>query len=628
MEANTRNLKKLLEAPSQYQVPLFQRPYVWQEQDNWLPLWEDIEALLDKNLYQKKAHPHFLGAVVFEQVNNQSGTVQLRLVIDGQQRFTTLQLFLIAARNLAAKVGTDKQKFRLNTLIENAEMSIDEEHEKYKLLPTNADREVFKEIHACQSYEEVKALYLVNSALISNRLIGAYAFFAEKLSAWVDGADVDQDCKDAFAQTSVEDRIECIWKVATDGLQLVVIDLTQGDETQVIFETLNARGTDLLPADLIKNLLFRNAIHEPGGSEASVEKLHEKHWQKIDNEYWREEVTQGRLKRPRIDLFINHYLSMMLKEEVRATHLFNEYKKFFDYSDEVSIVGVDVPKTPSEHIIQLAKFGEIFRKFYEPRDHTELALFLRRLDAVGTATVYPLLLYIYARLMPNNVGEFNKILRILESFLMRRLIINLTPKNYNKLFIDLIKAIEKSEELTAETVGKLLARGQGDSTKFPTDEELTKAVMHKPFYGRISQAKVRAVLEALDDCFRSGKSEALAMPDDLTIEHVLPQTWETHWPIPADIEDHFQRSEFRILRDDELQSLGNLTLITGKFNASLQNGSWDKKRPELMKFSRLNLTRYFADIEVWDEDAIETRGKLLLAQLIKLWPAPDLSDVH
>jgi hypothetical protein len=626
MEAHTRNLKKLLEAPSQYQVPLFQRPYVWQEEDNWLPLWEDIEALLDKNLYQKKAHPHFLGAVVFEQVANQSGSVQVRLVIDGQQRFTTLQLFLIAARNLAAKVGTEKQKFRINTLIENAELSIDDEIEKYKLLPTNADREVFKDIHACQSNEEVKALVLANPSLANNRLIGAYAFFSEKLASWVDGVDVDQDCKDAFAQTEVEERIECIWKVATDGLQLVVIDLTQGDETQVIFETLNARGTDLLPADLIKNLLFRNAIHEPGGSESSVEKLQDKHWRKIDNEYWREEVTQGRLKRPRIDLFINHYLSMMLKEEVRATHLFNEYKKFFDHSDEVSIVGVDVPKTPSEHIIQLAKFGEIFRKFYETGDHPELALFLRRLDAVGTATVYPLLLYIYARLMPENIAEFNKILRVLESFLMRRLIINLTPKNYNKLFIDLIKAIEKGDALTAANFEKLLARGQGDSTKFPTDEELTKAVIHKPLYGRISQAKVRAVLEALDDCFRSGKSEALAMPDNLTIEHVLPQTWETHWPIPDELDDHFQRSEFRDMRNDVLQSLGNLTLITGKFNASLQNGSWDKKRPELLKYSKLNLTRYFADIDEWDEEAIGKRSKLLVAELIKLWPAPDVNN--
>ncbi|MEC3889535.1 DUF262 domain-containing protein [Xanthomonas campestris] len=90
MEAHTRNLKKLLEAPSQYQVPLFQRPYVWQEEENWLPLWEDIETLLDKNLYQKKTHPHFLGAVVFEQVANQSGSVQVRLVISNNGvRFTS-----------------------------------------------------------------------------------------------------------------------------------------------------------------------------------------------------------------------------------------------------------------------------------------------------------------------------------------------------------------------------------------------------------------------------------------------------------------------------------------------------------------------------------------------------------
>lgn len=617
-----------MEPSVQYQVPLFQRPYVWKQDENWMPLWEDIEALLDKHLYQGSAHPHFLGAAVFELATSQSGAVQTRLVIDGQQRFTTLQLFLMAARNLSRKVGSEKQTHRLGALVENGALDIDEEVEKYKLFPTNADRAAFMAIHACSSDDEVRALVKADKTLTENRLVEAYLFFATNIAAWVNGDDVDVDRADEFSKTKPEDRIECIWKVVTEGLLLVVIDLTAGDESQLIFETLNHRGEPLLPADLIKNLLFRKAIQQPGAKEGDVEKLHEKHWRRIDSDYWREEVTQGRLKRPRIDLFINHYLSMMLKEEVRATHLFNEYKKFFDYSDEVSILGVDVPKTPSEHIIQLAKFGEIFRKFYEPGDHIELALFLRRLDAVGTATVYPLVLYIYARLMPGNVTELNKILKVLESFLMRRLIINLTPKNYNKLFIDLIRAIEKSGDLTAETFGKLLARGQGDSTKFPTDQELRDAVLSRPLYGRISQAKVRAVLEALDDRFHSGKSEALAMPGNLSIEHVMPQSWRANWPVPKEYLKGPLEADFLAIREMMLHSLGNLTLINGSFNASLQNGAWDKKQPELMRFSRLNLTRYFADIEAWDEAAIETRGKLLLAELINLWPVPDISDVH
>ena len=116
------------------------------------------------------------------------------------------------------------------------------------------------------------------------------------------------------------------------------------------------------------------------------------------------------------------------------------------------------------------------------------------------------------------------------------------------------------------------------------------------------------------------------MPTGLTIEHVMPQTWKSNWPVPKEYLGGPLEADFVAIREMLLHSLGNLTLINGSFNASLQNGSWDKKRPELMKFSRLNLTRYFADIEVWDEAAIETRGRLLLAELIELWPAPEVSD--
>ncbi|MBO9774163.1 DUF262 domain-containing protein, partial [Xanthomonas axonopodis pv. begoniae] len=292
--------------------------------------------------------------------------------------------------------------------------------------------------------------------------------------------------------------LECIWLVVQDGLQLVVINLTAGDETQVIFETLNARGTELLPADLIKNYLFRKAARVEGATEKHVENLYAKHWERFDSKFWREPVQQGRIYRPRIDLFINHYLSMMTRDEVKSTHLFNAYKNFVDHAEADPEASIPAPTTPAAHIQQLAQFGDIFQAFYEPKDHDALALFLRRLDAVDTATVYPFLLYTYASLMPDNRDEFDKILGVLESFLMRRLITNYTTKNYNRLFVDLIKAVEKAGGVSAATVAEQLGKGTGESTKFPTDDELLVAIFEQELYGRLAQKKVRAVLEALD----------------------------------------------------------------------------------------------------------------------------------
>lgn len=624
MDAKTHQLDALFDGNKFYQVPLFQRPYVWDEKENWEPLWEDIQSLLDKRLRTGKAHPHFMGAIVLEQVPNPAGSIETRLVIDGQQRFTTLQVFLMAARNLCAAKGAEKFAGRFTGLIENAANRAETEEEKFKLLPTNSDRPAFRLICESASDAEVEQAVKGRADLHASNIIGAYRYFSKQLSDWVAGTLDDESDFEALSGKTVEDRLECIWLVVQDGLQLVVINLTAGDETQVIFETLNARGTELLPADLIKNYLFHKAARVEGATEKDVEKLYVKHWERFDSKFWREPVQQGRIYRPRIDLFINHYLSMMTRDEVKSTHLFNAYKGFVDSGKADPEASIQVPTTPAAHIQQLAEFGDVFQAFYEPKDHDALALFLRRLEAVDTATVYPFLLYAYAHLMPDNKDEFDKILGVLESFLMRRLIINFTTKNYNRLFVDLIKAVEKAGGVSASIVAEQLGKGTGESTKFPTDEELLTAVFEQKLYGRIAQKKVRAVLEALDAFSMSSKSEAIAMPSKLTIEHVMPQTWFTHWPLPDEAKvDPLTEQKAAVRRSVMLNTLGNLTLITGKFNSSLQNASWAKKRPELLTYSKMNLTRYFhgPQADEWHEDAIRARTEHLYAQLLKIWPA-------
>ncbi|MBO9741456.1 HNH endonuclease, partial [Xanthomonas axonopodis pv. begoniae] len=120
------------------------------------------------------------------------------------------------------------------------------------------------------------------------------------------------------------------------------------------------------------------------------------------------------------------------------------------------------------------------------------------------------------------------------------------------------------------------------------------------------------------------KSEAIAMPSKLTIEHVMPQAWLTHWPLPEqDQVDELTKQKAMVRRSVMLNTLGNLTLITGKFNSSLQNAAWANKRPELLKYSKMNLTRYFHGKEAddWHEAAIRTRTEHLFAQLLRIWPA-------
>lgn len=619
MDAKSRQLNSIFDPNVFFQVPLFQRPYVWKEEENWEPLWEDIVALLDRQLRGVAMRPHFLGAVVLEQLRNPTGSVQSRLVIDGQQRFTTLQLFLLAGRNLSNAHGNATFAGRFTGFVENSASLVEDPNEKYKLWPTNSDRPAFKAIHASGSLQELAKAVKAKPNLGNSSLVGAYRYFHTHLAEWLDGKLDDENDAKVLGAKTINDRLDALWRVVVGGLTLVVINLDEEDDTQVIFETLNARGTELLPADLIKNYLFRKALAQG----ADVESLYDNHWSRFETKFWREEIKQGRNYRPRIDLFINHYLTLISRDEVKTSHLFNAFKEFVEHAKVIAGSKIPVPVDAAGHIEQLARYADVFEKFFEPGDHPVLIRFLDRLSAVDTATVYPFLLHAYAELMPDDQAEFDKVVGVLESFLMRRLITNYTPKNYNRLFVDLIKAVEKAGSVSAAAVAEQLGKGTGDSSKFPTDQEVLTTVFELPLYGRIAQFKVRAVLEALELALQSSKSPTLNLTEKLTIEHVMPQTWRTFWPLPDDAKtDALVEQKASAKREIILNTLGNLTLITGAFNSSLQNAAWSSKGPELRKYGKLNLTQYFHGdaAEDWNEEAILTRTKYLFEKLLKIWP--------
>lgn len=628
MEANTRKLERIFDQTITYQVPLFQRPYVWTKNENWEPLWEDIQSLLDNHLRGENVHPHFLGAVVLEQLANPTGSIESRQVIDGQQRFTTLQLFLMAARDLASALSSTKYVERFMDLVANRRSKIDHDDEVFKVWPTNSNRAAFRLVHEAGSLENVESAVKCNPALNNgkNNIIDGYRFFYTQLSSWLNAELDDEEDAVLLLGKIIEDRFDSLWCVVKDCLQVVVIDLDKDDETQVIFETLNARGEDLLPADLIKNFLFRQA--DADGE--NVEKIYNDHWRRFETEWWRSEVKQGRLTRPRVDVFINYYLAMMTRDDVKSSHLFNAFKAFVGQS--VSIEGslLVVPKTAAEHIAQLSLYSEVFKTFYDPANHKRLATFLRRIEAVDTTTIFPFLLYAHAHLMPENMVEFDAILVLIESYLVRRMVCGLTGKNYNHFFIDLIRAIDKKGSLTADAITEYMAKSVADSTRYPDNEFFLNALKNQSLYGRLAQYKVRAVLEALDAFAHTSKSELQPLPSGLTIEHVMPQTWQSHWPLAEQDKVDPETGEFNLLREQNanqrrnmmINTLGNLTLITGSLNPSLSNSPWTSKRPELLKFSKLNLTQYFHshEAETWCEEAIEKRTVYLCNQVIQIWP--------
>ncbi|MBG6924615.1 DUF262 domain-containing protein [Pseudomonas aeruginosa] len=616
MEANSRPLLRIFEPTVCYQIPLFQRPYVWKREDNWQPLWEDFERLLGVVLAGEKLRPHFLGAVVLEQLRNDTGSVQGRQVIDGQQRFTTLQLLLIAARDLCCSRGSERFAGRFESMVSNSDTMVDDPSEVPKLLPTNADRHAFALVHGAGSPDALLQQASKKGVDFSydQGIVGAYLYFYGQFEEWLRP-------EAAEAEESPDKQLDALWAGVRNGLQLVVIDLGEDDESQVIFETLNARGTQLLPADLIKNFLFRRAQSEGG----DIDTLYEEHWAEFDGEFWREEVKQGRENRPRIDIFIRHFLTLAMRRDIRVGHIFNEYKNYVQYTADWGSCFIDPANSASEHMALLKTYAEHFRQFSSPAAGSRLAHFLARLVVIDTSTVYPLLLLCSQRLRPQQQTEFEAILTVLESYLFRRMICGLTTKNYNRLFLDLIRHLEREKQITAQVVGAFLLSSEGESVRFPKDGELSNALLDYPLYQWWPQYRVRAVLKALERALAHAKSEAVSLPTGLTIEHILPVKWQEHWPLPAEVQNDPQANvEFSQRRDRIKHTLGNLTLVTSSLNPALSNSAWAAKKPELLKWSKLNLSRDLHDHEEWSEQEILARGAALAKSAIQIWPYPDV----
>lgn len=410
--------------------------------------------------------------------------------------------------------------------------------------------------------------------------------------------------------------------VLRDRLQLVSIELEEKDDPQVIFETLNARGEPLLPSDLLRNFIFLRAAR----LKEKAKPLYEKYWAPFDMlpadaadpdgmRFWKVAERQGRIKRPRVDLFIQHFLSLKTKQEVNPGGLYRAYRDW---------IAKDKPYANVEaELADLTHHADLFRQFLVPNTKTRAGLFASRLRDLDTTTVYPLLLGL---MVDNQIasGALDGIIVDLESFLVRRMICGRTIKNYNRLFLQIASELSDAAKacgaVDRAAFQKVLLGKTGDAVDWPGDDEFRSAWLHQPAYDRLGSAKLEMVLLAVDRELRSQKGEKISIDDELTIEHVIPQAWEEFWPLP-DGPDPEKRG---VARDMALHTFGNLTLLTQKLNTAVSNGPYMDKRPEIAAQSALRLNSYFQSADAWDEDAISTRGKELFNEAMKVWPRPKL----
>lgn len=611
MKADTVQLVHIFGTDRRHVVPIFQRPYVWEQERNWAPLWADVKSATEEVeaeqsggivAVDKVARTHFLGAIVLERLPVAPGRIVAMNVIDGQQRLTTLQVLLAACMAAAKASAATNAEALLKMLLNNTEQLIHAEHpyERYKVWPSLPDRDAFRDVMVPK---------LPPSQAGEHRLVEARRYFDSELHAWMSEAENPIARADALV-IAIRER-----------LGMVEIQLEEQDDAQIIFETLNDRGTRLQAADLVKNTLFRLA--EQQGED--VYALYKKHWQPLEAPRWREEVTTGRIRRARIDLLLSYWLSIHTGSEVPVERLFSDFRIWLKRTT----------LSAAEVLADLAHHSRAMQRMENLQPTTATGRLLQVLDVLSTSTPIPVLLHLHAR---DGVSDEQRSLAAsaIESYLIRRMACSLTTKDYNRLFLTILQSIRVAEDATVgEQLVQQLADQNALSRYWPEDKEFKAGVIRADIYKLLRGPRLRVLLGGLETELRREKSEVHFMPAHgakLSVEHLIPQKWSQYYPLPTD--RPAEEAEER--RSVALHKLGNLTLTTTKLNSSISNGSWPTKRKELNKHAVLLLTagsvlqappNSTGDLSLtwadnWDEDRIELRTRFLAGVACQAWPGP------
>lgn len=616
MQPTYISISTLFGAQTRHTVPLFQRPYVWTQDDQWEPLWEDISGLLERigrREGEQQVASHFLGTIVLEQASNPTGSLPRRELIDGQQRLTTLQLLLKAAEHAlsaceawakAEQIGSEDDmkaikvaRGQISRLTTNPDVTDDVE--SYKVWPTNEDRAQFQAVMDCDFDAPVEPG--------SSRMASAYWYFRDVFQQYLTHANAGGRAKTFSA-------------ALRDYLKLIVLDLDVSDEPQAIFETLNAHGTPLLPADLMKNWLLWEAARQ----KADANQLYGAYWRPFDrdHEYWREKVGTGHAARARVDTFLQNWLTMATVEVVSAKHL---YDRFLRYTRKLSRESDDERIGLNELMHTIRRFADLFERIDNPGGNGRFDRFLARLKTMDMVVFHPLLLAVMDQTGDDEV-QLAEVAEVLESFLVRRMVCNYQTRGYGSLALRLLeKVTTRTSDLSiSATLRAELSGNDGSPDRWPNDLEFKEQWCTRRFYGGLRRDRVLMILQAMEQHFHANSKLVEPIVDfdwaQLQIEHILPQSWVEHWPLPSDI----AADE----RDYRIHGIGNLTLVSGKLNPVMSNAPWlaneqteHSKRAYLAKYSKLDLNANLLEAagDTWNEEKIAERAAQLFDIAAEIW---------
>ena len=560
MDARKGNIFEILNGNKQFLIPVYQRYYSW-DIEQCRRLWNDIVDMQKRN----KAG-HFVGSIVNIAEQAMPTGVQKYMIIDGQQRMTTLTLLLLALRDYAIQHPEDTtiNYRRIDNMLLKNEYEVG--GERYKLLLTETDRDIL--------------IRLVESKPIpdgtKSRLIDNYKFFSGKIA--------DRDLQPAEIYESI------------GKLQIVNITLDRTmDDAQAIFESLNSTGKELSESDLIRNYVLMGL--EPSEQTYVYEHL----WRPMEQLFVYE--TQDSV----MDSFFRHYLTMKLTRIPKQGRVYEEFK-LYHLNCEFGTI-----RELCQDLLNYAKFYTdiVFKR----SNNAELKRLYEDIVDLRMEVSYPFLLKVHNDCAEGTITEDNlkEILRLCISYVLRRSICDIPTNSMNKTFATLRNSIRPDDYMNSVKAFFVL---QDTYKEFPDNDKFVVAFMSRDIYTMRARNYILSRLENFGN-------KAPIIIENYTIEHIMPQntSLSPEW-------QHDLGVNWKEIQKTYIHTIGNLTLTA--YNSEMSDRPFMDKMnmPGGFKESALRLNAYLVKLTEWNEDHIKERAQQLAAKAVQIWPYPSLTNAE
>lgn len=602
-----------------YEIPFFQRGYVWQE-ENW-------EELLTNILSGSKNH--FMGSIILKSLPTASGNMARWSIIDGQQRLTTLSILFRAAYDTLPLEQYEEEtvndiKANLNFFLFNRENKLGAQKE-IKINHSRIDRNEYKEVISGDAKEKVDSIILASACekgqKPSHNILQCYKYFYKELA--------DDPEKSARVYEFL---------IGEEFKILVKIDLAADENEQAIFDTVNTAGVRLTCADTIKNALFQRIKELSSGPniEDAIVKFYQDTWEKtfLSDEatidYWNTEKKMGRLKRDNLEILL-HSVALI-------DGIYDPYKNTLDELTDLfrkHIASITIEKEVEGLVKEIVDYAILYRKYFIKNDATNryscdnpILRLLHILDVMDISTLHPFILKL---LRDNNMVNNEELSEMLIGKLkaVETYVIRLVACNDSTRVSNLGKVCSKL--LADRTIEEEIVEKNG----YINDSIVEEQLLHQP------NNKVAALVLFWIEIYKRADDKKQSIKElaySYTLEHIMPQKWETFWPVQlTPITDECPKEEAekkdnenRSRREKAVFEIGNMTLLNGRLNTAISNYEitrkveGEKNKKGIRYYNELNITKSFLEKydkeKIWNEEMIRIRSNEIIEDFKKYWP--------